>query len=162
MWRDRRQGLANGIWAVAIEGPRHKCSSIQSCKRKRGNHDTTRRSHGQLLPRVALWLSVSLLNTLRQRLCWVRQPPTADALIKAEHVLPRTTPLLYDLELPNRKNFCGNTRILLGNCMRRNLCLHGENRQHAKTAHATKNLRSRHKTNPRPTRFVSGKANECR
>ena len=31
-----------------------------------------------------------------------------------------------------------------------------------KTAHATIGLRSRHRSNPRPTRFVSGKAGECR
>ena len=32
----------------------------------------------------------------------------------------------------------------------------------SKTAHATIGLRSRHRSNPRPTRFVSGKAGECR
>ena len=32
----------------------------------------------------------------------------------------------------------------------------------SKTAHATIGLRSRHMSNPRPTRFVSGKAGECR
>ena len=31
-----------------------------------------------------------------------------------------------------------------------------------KTTHATIDLRSRHRINPRPTRFMSGKANECR
>ena len=31
-----------------------------------------------------------------------------------------------------------------------------------KTAHVTIDLRSRHRTNPRQTRFVSGTANECR
>ena len=31
-----------------------------------------------------------------------------------------------------------------------------------KTAHAKIGLRSRHRSNPRPTRFVSGKAGECR
>ena len=30
-----------------------------------------------------------------------------------------------------------------------------------KTAHATIDFRSRHRSNPRPTRFVSGKAGEC-
>ena len=49
-------------------------------------------------------------------------------------------------------------------CTRRNLRFHFENCQHAdqKTAHATIGLRSRHRSNPRPTRFVSGKAGECR
>ena len=32
----------------------------------------------------------------------------------------------------------------------------------SKTAHATIGLRSRHRIDPRPTRFVSGKASECR
>ena len=32
----------------------------------------------------------------------------------------------------------------------------------SKTAHATIGLQSRHRINPRPTRFVSGKAGECR
>ena len=32
----------------------------------------------------------------------------------------------------------------------------------SKTAHATIGLRSRQRSNPRPTRFVSGKAGECR
>ena len=32
----------------------------------------------------------------------------------------------------------------------------------SKTAHATIDLQSRHRINPQPTRFVSGKANECR
>ena len=32
----------------------------------------------------------------------------------------------------------------------------------SKTTHATIGLRSRHRFNPRPTRFVSGKASECR
>ena len=32
----------------------------------------------------------------------------------------------------------------------------------SKTAHATIGLRSGHRNNPRPTRFVSGKASECR
>ena len=31
-----------------------------------------------------------------------------------------------------------------------------------KTAHVTIDLRSRHRINPQPTRFVSGKTNECR
>ena len=49
-------------------------------------------------------------------------------------------------------------------CTRRNLRFHVENSQHAEsiTAHATIGLRSRHRRNPRPTRFVSGKAGECR
>ena len=49
-------------------------------------------------------------------------------------------------------------------CTRRNLCLHVEHCQHAdqKQAHATIHLRSRHTINPPPTRFVSGKAKECR
>ena len=49
-------------------------------------------------------------------------------------------------------------------CTRRNLRFHVENCQHAdkKTANATICLRSRHRSNPRPTRFVSGKAGESR
>ena len=49
-------------------------------------------------------------------------------------------------------------------CTRRNLCFHVENRQTrcSKTAHATTDLRSRHGIIPRPTRYVSGKASECR
>ena len=41
---------------------------------------------------------------------------------------------------------------------------HVENCQHAdkKTAHATIGLRYRHRSNPRPARFVSGKAGKCR
>ena len=49
-------------------------------------------------------------------------------------------------------------------CTRRNLRFHVENSPHVdqKTVHATISLRSRHRSNPRPTRFVSGKAGECR
>ena len=48
-------------------------------------------------------------------------------------------------------------------CTRCKLCFHVENCQHAnqKQPHATIDLRSRHRINPRPTRFVSGKADEC-
>ena len=49
-------------------------------------------------------------------------------------------------------------------CTRCNLCFHVENCQHAdqKQPHATIDLRSRHRINPRPTHFVPGKANERR
>ena len=49
-------------------------------------------------------------------------------------------------------------------CTQRNLCFHVESCQppDQKQAHATIDLRSRHGINPRPTRFVPGKANECR
>ena len=44
-----------------------------------------------------------------------------------------------------------------------NLCFGVENCKHAdQTRLRRRYLRSRHRTNPRPTRFVSGKAKECR
>ena len=49
-------------------------------------------------------------------------------------------------------------------CTRRNLRFYVEklSTRRSKTAHATIGLRSRHRSNPRPTRFVSGKTGECR
>ena len=62
------------------------------------------------------------------------------------------------------KNIRFSSIICARCCTRRNLRFHVENCQQAdpKTAHATIGLRSRHRSNPRPTRFVSGKAGECR
>ena len=47
-------------------------------------------------------------------------------------------------------------------CTRRNLYVYVENCQHADKNSSTMDLRSPHRINPRPIRFVSGKANKCR
>ena len=58
-----------------------------------------------------------------------------------------------------KKSFLAYSR----GCTQRNLCFHVENCQHGDRGHyhRTIDLRYRHIINPRPTRFVSGMANEC-
>ena len=55
-------------------------------------------------------------------------------------------------------------KLFARGCTRRNLCFHVQNCNHTdkKTAHVTIDLRCRYRINPRPTRFVSGKANQYR
>ena len=62
------------------------------------------------------------------------------------------------------KNVCVLNFIYSRGCTRRNLYFRIENRQYVDQKHLTRryctvHLRSRYRINPRPTRFVSGKAN---
>ena len=62
------------------------------------------------------------------------------------------------------KNVCSFRIICSRHCTRRILSFHVEHCQHADQKQLTRTigLRSRHRSNPRPTRFVSGKAGECK
>ena len=62
-----------------------------------------------------------------------------------------------------KKMFCVSYFICSHGCTRRNLCFTLKIVSTLiKTAHVKIDRRSRHTINLRPTRFVSGKANECR
>ena len=80
----------------------------------------------------------------------LRQPSTNQIA-----VLPRATLAIYQSYLPDGRNH----PVYIAH---RTSTQTYQSAHHTTSAHATIVLRSRHETNPRSTRFVSGKATECK